>query len=349
MNGELRRARDGVPIDPDEPHGATVVVRRPGLAGPELLLFHRAVNGPAFQGDRAWTPPSGCRRPGESVYGVALRELAEGAGLTGLDPWAVDLNRGSGADGSFDRWPLFAADLPADSQVDLVDPEHDRCEWLSVQDALARVGPPIVADSVAAATRVPSVSLRFRPMVEDDLGSVARWCRNPHVAQWFRGDAATNEVVRDRLRPRLTGEVPVRMWVVEVDRRAAGWVQGYLLADQPEYGAKVGDLDAVGFDYAIGDPALVGCGLGARMIWEFCRDVLRREYPAAPRFVASPSHRNRASLRVLAKCGFREGLWIDPPTGPREQPDTEVVCTLDVAHWFGAAPGTAGPTARPSA
>ncbi len=71
------------------------------------------------------------------------------------------------------------------------------------------------------------------------------------------------------------------------------------------------------------------------MIWEFCRDVLRRDYPDAEHFLASPSHRNLASLRVLAKCGFTQGLWIDDLRRPGEPPDTEIVCTLDVRHWLG--------------
>ena len=77
-----------------------------------------------------------------------------------------------------------------------------------------------------------------------------------------------------------------------------------------------GDPDAVAFDYLIGDASLVGRGLGTRMIWEFCRDVLRRDYPAAVHFLASPSHRNARSLRVLAKCGFTAGRWIEDPGGP---------------------------------
>ena len=51
--------------------------------------------------------------------------------------------------------------------------------------------------------------------------------------------------------------------------------------------------------------------------------------------LASPSHRNTASLRVLAKCGFTRGLWIDEPAGPHGYPDTEIVWTMDVCHHFG--------------
>jgi len=51
--------------------------------------------------------------------------------------------------------------------------------------------------------------------------------------------------------------------------------------------------------------------------------VLCRDYPDAPRFVASPDVRNARSVRVLEKCGFTQGLWIQP----EHETHPEVVCT----------------------
>lgn len=47
-----------------------------------LLLLHRKHNGSAYEGDWAWTTPSGARLPGELVHACAQRELAEETGLT---------------------------------------------------------------------------------------------------------------------------------------------------------------------------------------------------------------------------------------------------------------------------
>ena len=71
------------------------------------------------------------------------------------------------------------------------------------------------------------------------------------------------------------------------------------------------------------------------MIWAFMRDVLCAQWPDAPRFLASPSHRNRRSIRVLEVCGLQQGRWIDIAPRPGENPDTEVVCTIDRRLWFG--------------
>lgn len=329
------RTWDGLSIAADKPTGCTVVVRRPGRVGAlELLVLHRAHQGPDDAGDWAWTAPAGCRQPGEPVYAAVLRELAEESGLTGLAPWMVDATR-PGGDGEPGRWALFAVDVPAGTEATLVDPEHDRHEWLGVGAAVARMRPELVAAAVAKGAAVPAVGLGFRPMREDDLGLMTGWMQQPHVMRWWDARSRDEDSVRARYLPRLGGDHPVRMWVVEVDGIPAGFLQSYLVGHDDDYTVKTGDPGAAAFDYAIGEPELVDHGLGTRMVWEFCRDVLRAEYPAAVHFLASPSHRNARSLRTLAKCGFAEGRWIDSDAGPGEPPDTEIVCTLDVRHWLG--------------
>ncbi len=327
MSDAVARTWDGLEIATDHPTGGSVCVRRTTLAGQrEVLLLHRSHHGPDFEGDWAWTSPAGCRHPGEVVYAGLLRELAEEAGLTGLLPWAVDLSG---------RWGIYAVDVPYDVTVDLVDPEHDRFEWLAPSRAVPRLLPSVVGQQQAKAAAVPAVRLAFRPMTEDDFAVVARWHSAPHVSAWWDPRSRDEESVRARYTPRVRGDEPTRMWVVEVDGEAAGFLQDYRVGDHPDYAVRTQDPEAVGFDYAIAEPARVGHGLGTRMIWEFCRDVLRRDYPDAVHFLASPSHRNAPSLRVLAKCGFTQGLWIDDLGRPEEPPDTEIVCTLDVRHWLG--------------
>ena len=56
--------------------------------------------------------------------------------------------------------------------------------------------------------------------------------------------------------------------------------------------------------------------------------------PGRATYFAAPDHRNAASLRILAKAGFTEGLWFDEPL-PDGSVDTVVGCTLDVARVLG--------------
>jgi 8-oxo-dGTP pyrophosphatase MutT (NUDIX family) len=325
---------DGLHIAADDPMGATVVVRRPGHDGViEYLLLHRNAKGPEFAGDWAWTAPAGCRQPGEAVYPAALRELAEEAGLYGLRPWAVDLS----SQRSLRRaWVVFAVDVASDTEVELVDPEHDRFEWVSAADGRRRVRPPIVAaGQFGKVHEVPPATVSFRTMEHDDLPQVVDWQAAPHVARWWHGECATLAEAEHRYGASIAGDDPTRLWVAMLDGRAVGYLQDYRVGDDEAYAAWTGELQAIGFDYLIGEPEVIGRGLGTRMIWEYVRDVLVPGYPEAPTFLASPAEGNGASLRALAKCGFAAGRRIDVPADGRQPATTEIVCTLDRAHWFG--------------
>ncbi len=329
---------DGLEIATEEPRGATVVVRRPGPGGElELLLLHRNARGADFEGDWAWTSPAGARQPGEAVFPAALRELEEEAGLTGLDVFALDLAATAATrDHPAYTWAVFGADADAQSRVDLVDPEHDRYEWLPPAACRDRILPAWVAHGqVDRGAAVPLLPVTFRTMRLDDLPDLLRWQQAPHAERWFHGSRLTLAAAEERYGPRIEGADPTRMWVVQVGGRDVGYAQHYRVGDHDEYAVKTRAPQAVGFDYLIGEPDLVGRGLGTRMVWSFLRDVLVPAYPDVTSFIASPDHRNTSSLRALAKCGFAVGDWIDMPSTSGESVTTEVVCTLDRGHWFG--------------
>lgn len=182
----------------------------------------------------------------------------------------------------------------------------------------------------------------LRAMTRGDLGDVARWLGAEHVRRWYAAQGEpTREWVTERYGPRIDGMEPIRMWVVEVNGRSVGFCQDYRLREHPEFAAPTPDPEAVGVDYAIGEPHLVGRGVGTAMLWVWLASAVRR-YRDVTTFFAAPDHRNEASLRVLDKVGFVRGTWFD-----ERQPDgstaTLVGCSLDVARVVGSA-GTAGPT-----
>lgn len=132
---------DGKPISPDPPHGCTVVVYRCGPDGLQLLMLHRAHRGPDFEGDWAWTPPAGCRLPGEPVLECAARELWEETGLRlPLEPTLCGTQ----------AWYVYLAEASAGAQV-VLDAEHDRYEWVGPEEALRRCRPDAVREPLARA------------------------------------------------------------------------------------------------------------------------------------------------------------------------------------------------------
>ena len=150
-------------------------------------------------------------------------------------------------------------------------------------------------------------------------------------ARWFRGQDIGDDLERaqERYGGRIDGIEPTRMWVIEINGEPVGYVQDYLIGDHPEYAILTAEPDAIGVDYVIGEPSLVGKGIGTRVLRTFLRDVVRTYYPDATKYVACPDHRNAASLRVLEKLGFVRGLWFDEPQADGSV-DTLICCTLDV-------------------
>ena len=174
----------------------------------------------------------------------------------------------------------------------------------------------------------------LRAMGRGDLPDVARWRAAEHVRRWWAADGEpTLENVTAHYGPDIDGVSPTRMWVVEVNGRSAGFCQDYRISDYPDFAVLTPDPGAVGVDYAIGEPHLLGQGIGTAMLWAWMLSA-RRRYPDVKTYFAAPDHRNVASIRVLEKVGFAQGTWFDEPQ--RDGSTATVVgCSLDVATVIG--------------
>ncbi|HXV03709.1 MAG TPA: NUDIX domain-containing protein [Gaiellaceae bacterium] len=147
----MERTWDGLPVAPEPPYACCVVVWREVEGSREFLLLHRLAPGGAdYEGEWAWTPPSGARQPGEAPDAAAARELAEETGLTSRPTRAPTAGTPDVA--------LYVVEVPPDAEV-VLDKEHDRFVWLSIEDALPKCLPPIVASGLANA----AASIDTRP------------------------------------------------------------------------------------------------------------------------------------------------------------------------------------------
>ena len=135
---------DGLPVAPEPPFAACVVVWREGAGGREFLVLHRLAPGGAdYEGEWAWTPPSGARLPGEEPDEAARRELYEETGL------ALEVVPAPAASAT-DDVALYVARAALGDEIRL-DAEHDRFDWLPLEDALERCLPPVVAEGLSNA------------------------------------------------------------------------------------------------------------------------------------------------------------------------------------------------------
>jgi 8-oxo-dGTP pyrophosphatase MutT (NUDIX family) len=133
---------DGEPVSREPPHGATVVVAALAPDGWRCLLLHRAHHGPSWDGDWAWTPPAGSRKPGEAVTACAVRELHEETGLIATPRAVVTEDIG---------WAVFALEVPWGTEVAADGTEHDRFEWVTVAEALRRSQPAALSETFRTA------------------------------------------------------------------------------------------------------------------------------------------------------------------------------------------------------
>lgn len=211
--------------------------------------------------------------------------------------------------------------------------------WLAAArrtTAAASPHDPVAVDLSGAVKRFAvdtALVVAVRPMTLGDLPDVLAWRSAPHVLRWWDADLPDLEAAAARYGPRIAGESATSMWVWEVNGRSVGLAQDYLISDYPDHALLVPDPDATGVDYLIGHPDRVGRGLGTRCLWAWALH-LRARRPGARAAFAAPDHRNRASLRVLAKTGFVEGLWFDEPQADGSV-DTVVGCTLDLTTVVG--------------
>jgi 8-oxo-dGTP pyrophosphatase MutT (NUDIX family) len=133
---------DGEPISRVPPHGATIVVASRAPGGWRYVFLHRAHHGPAWEGDWAWTPPSGSRKPGEDVTACAIRELHEETGLRAAPRPVLT--------GDVD-WAVFALEIPWGTAIAVDHTEHDRFEWVAFAEARRRCRPEALTASFLTA------------------------------------------------------------------------------------------------------------------------------------------------------------------------------------------------------
>jgi aminoglycoside 6'-N-acetyltransferase len=142
-------------------------------------------------------------------------------------------------------------------------------------------------------------------MTEADLPAVEAWLRLPHVARWWTPDTtAEAEIAEYRQGVRQGSGATTHMLTVTLAGAPVGWCQWYRWADYPDAAEAMGARDEeIGIDYAIGDPAQVGRGVGTTLIATLVSEI-RHRHPNAG-ILADPDAANKASRRVLEKNGFR--------------------------------------------
>lgn len=149
--------------------------------------------------------------------------------------------------------------------------------------------------------------ITFRPLAESDIPRLASWLAEDHVRRWWRSYESLDDVA-DKYEPRIHGLEPTEVFIVSLATTPVGMIQRYRIVDHPDTFAAVQRTGfdrtrSIGIDYLIGEPSVVGCGVGSRMIATFTGRTLA-EHGMASNVIATPQLANTASCRVLARADF---------------------------------------------
>lgn len=153
--------------------------------------------------------------------------------------------------------------------------------------------------------------LSFVALTGADLPTIRGWLTAEHVAPWWAPTAAARDEVEGELGRTIDGTDPAEVFVVHLDGRPVGLIQRYRIDDDPEWKATLAVATdasgAAGIDYLIGDPDLVGRGVGSAMVRAFVASTFAR-YPDVDRILVDPQAANRPSWRALERAGFTR-IW----------------------------------------
>jgi RimJ/RimL family protein N-acetyltransferase len=145
--------------------------------------------------------------------------------------------------------------------------------------------------------------LTLGPMRVAHLELVTGWLETPEVGRWYLVGSTIAKEIED-LRRCIEGCEPTAVLLVVERGTPIGWCQWYLCKDYPEHAREVGaEADDAGIDYAIGERARRGEGVGTALIAMLVAHI-RQLHPRAG-VIADPEATNIASRRVLEKNGFR--------------------------------------------
>ncbi|WP_422647258.1 GNAT family N-acetyltransferase [Actinoalloteichus caeruleus] len=151
------------------------------------------------------------------------------------------------------------------------------------------------------------MALEFRRNRHDDLRLIQTWLRRPHVARYWVHDTSDAGVERD-FAGSLRGTEPSEDFLVLWGGSPIGFAQRCRIHDYPEGHRELIELvdvpsDALTIDYFIGEPELLGRGLGTLLIEAFT-ELCWRDHPEASAIIVPVATSNTPSWSALRRAGY---------------------------------------------
>lgn len=191
---------------------------------------------------------------------------------------------------------------------------------------LLRTGKPVDGRDLPAMSWMPNVDFTdqeiadlytFSPLREADLPLLHDWIHRPHVAEWWGGgDAGENlEDTKRKYLPRLQEGFSVKAYIALFSGEPIGFIQSYVaLGCGDGWWEDETDPGVRGIDQFLCDGSKLGQGLGSRMVAAFVRKLF--EDPGVTKVQTDPDPTNVRAIRCYEKAGFRPVEKLATPDGP---------------------------------
>lgn len=157
-------------------------------------------------------------------------------------------------------------------------------------------------------------SVAFRPLAVADLPMLAEWLARPHVAEWW-DDAPTAAEIEEEFGPMIADPTMVQPYVILLDGVPSGYIQSYVAMGAGDgWWEDERDPGTRGIDQFLADPALLGRGVGTRVLRAFVDQLF--DDPAVTRVQVDPAPENGRAIRCYEKARFRRVGLVETPDGP---------------------------------
>ncbi|HEY8448003.1 MAG TPA: GNAT family N-acetyltransferase [Thermomicrobiales bacterium] len=167
----------------------------------------------------------------------------------------------------------------------------------------------------------------FRPLRHEDLPLMHRWLNHGPALKWYGLRPTTLDEIVAEYAPMITGEDPTRAFLVTYADRPIGYIQTYLIRDEPDYQAATGAPDdAAGVDLFIGEPDFLYRGLGPALLRRFLAEIVFAD-DRVGQVIIGPHPENASAIRAYAKVGFRYLRTV--PVPGEAHPEYLMVLTRD--------------------
>jgi len=155
------------------------------------------------------------------------------------------------------------------------------------------------------------VNVTFIPFEESHLPLLINWLKQEHVKKYWK-ESENEDEVRDKYLRKLRKRY-INPQVILFEHRAIGYIQSYEACKiGGGWWKKIGP-DVFGIDQLIGDPELIGKGIGPKVIAKFIDKLKSQE--SVKEFIVDPDPLNKRAIRSFEKVGFVKSEVIVTPSG----------------------------------